>query len=288
MKKYKILIALITILIPNLVNAKDNLYFKNNNDISITKTEYINLVNLGFSENEILNMTKDEYMSNRDLDGNIVSSTTKYYKNQIVYDYNHNIISKTNIEVSEDEYFNSNFNETTIMGFSPGYTETIYNKVTTNIISVLNKYRYKVSVVWKSMPSNRSYDIIGIGIDSDVYIYSDITFQQNYSYNNGVNSSSNFSVPKKTSTGGAAFFPLPTSTSIISMESYLYFTVDKVHSGTLNSLYAYGDYSHATSSVSSSNSSNYSINQNGINLFSTIYYNYDAIPVARAHWTGTW
>ena len=113
-------------------------------------------------------------------------------------------------------------------------------------------------------------------------------FQQNYCYSSGSCSSSNVSVLKNSTTGGAALFKLPTSSSITSMNSYIYFMVSKTSNDTLKSMYAYGDYAHAVKNTSSSNSSYYTINKTGLNLYSSIVDKYDEIPVAKATWTGTW
>ena len=264
--------------------------FVNNNGIVITTTEYENLINLGFTESEILNMTITEFNENKDLIGNVVSTNDKYYRVITRYDNDNNIISTTSEEISEYAY---NSNDLMFNSISPlsidGYSETNYKKIRSQIISLTYGYRYKMSVEWKNIPSTRSYDIIGIGIDTNVYISSDITFQQNYCYNSGSCSSSNVSVIKNTTTGGAALFKLPTSSSITSMDSYIYFMVSKSSSSaTLNTMYAYGDYSHAVKNTSSSNSNYYSINKGGLNLYSSIIESYDEVPVTKATWTGTW
>ena len=73
------------------------------------------------------------------------------------------------------------------------------------------------------------------------------------------------------------------------MDSYIYFMVSKSStSATLNTMYAYGDYSHAVKNTSSSNSNYYSINKGGLNLYSSIIESYDEVPVTKATWTGTW
>ena len=264
--------------------------FVNNNGIVITTTEYENLINLGFTESEILNMTITEFNENKDLIGNVVSTNDKYYRVITRYDNDNNIISTTSEEISEYAYNNNDLMFNSISPLSiDGYSETNYKKMRSQIISLTYGYRYKMSVEWKNIPSTRSYDIIGIGIDTNVYISSDITFQQNYCYSSGSCSSSNVSVIKNTTTGGAALFKLPTSSSITSMDSYIYFMVSKSStSATLNTMYAYGDYSHAVKNTSSSNSNYYSINKGGLNLYSSIIESYDEVPVTKATWTGTW
>lgn len=54
---------------------------------------------------------------------------------------------------------------------------TSSKKMITTIISINNCYRYKVSLEWTKIPSTRSYDIIGLGIDNTVKVYSIPVFQ---------------------------------------------------------------------------------------------------------------
>lgn len=265
--------------------------FVNANGIVIDNKEFNNLINLGFTRNEIMNMTNKEYNENKNLIGMVVSTNDRYYRVTTKYDNNNDIISTYFEEISEYTYNNVNDSIFSFISFQSvdGYSETNYKKMKSQIISVAYGYRYKMSVEWKNIPSTRSYDIIGIGIDTNVYISSDITFQQNYCYKSGSCSSSNVSIVNRTTTGGSALFKLPTSSSITSMDSYIYFTVGKSStSATLNTLYAYGDYSHAVKNTSSSNSSYYSINKNGLILGSSIIESYDEVPVTKATWTGTW
>ena len=72
-----------------------------------------------------------------------------------------------------------------IFGMQAGYIETGAKKMTTRIISTNGRYRYKVDLEWKSMPKVRSYDILGMCIENNVSIYSNVYFQQNYCYSSG-------------------------------------------------------------------------------------------------------
>lgn len=287
-----ILISFLTFSVfTNEVNANDVEVdnYINNNGIIISTLEYENLINLGFTENEILNMEMKEFEENKNLIGNVISSNDRYYKVVTRYDNENNIVSNISEEINKNIYNTSlAFNNINLLSVD-GYSETNYKKIRVQIISLTSGYRYKITVEWKNMPSVRSYDIIGIGIDTNVYISSDIIFQQNYCYSNGNCSSSNTSNIKKSTTGGAALFKLPTSSSITSLNSYLYFMVDKSSSSTtISKMYAYGDYSHATEKTNSSNVNYYNINNGGINLYASIIDSYDAIPITKAIWEGTW
>ena len=243
----------------------------NNNDITITKIQYNNLLNLGFTDTEIMNMSTKEFDENKNLEGKIVTQSILYFDEQ------NNILNNRYLP-------NDNIS---LFGLQTGYIETTGKKMTTTIVSVNNKYRYKVTLEWKNIPSTRSYDIIGIGTDTNVKIDSGIYFQQNFCYSSNNCSSSIVSTIKSTSTGATSTFQLPSST-IVSLNSYLYFDVSKNTTSTITQLNAYGDYSHATSNISKSNANNHSINRGGISLDSSISNYYDNMTTAKATWTGSW
>ena len=155
--------------------------------------------------------------------------------------------------------------------------------MTTTIISINDKYRYKVSLEWKIIPSNRSYDIIGIGIDNNVEIVSNLNFKQNFCYSESECSSSTVNIPQITSTGATAIFQLPTQ-QIISLSSYLYFDVKKISNSKSTNLNAYGNYSHSIKAVDKINNLNCSINRGGILLNNSISKNYDSMTIAKAIW----
>lgn len=284
MKKINNLIVLVlSIFIGSTFVFADEKYFYNN--ISISKEDYNNLINLGFTPNEIENMNEEEYNINKAIEGRVVSSITEYYETKTEYDRNNTIISTTSKKITGLDYENKN-NKVDLKGYN-GYIETNYKKMTTQIIQLQNSYRYKISLEWKTIPKNRNYDIIGIGITSNVFIGSSVIFQQNYCLKNG-NCATTGGIIKKTATGGAALFQLPTSSSVNSLSSYLYFDVNKNTSATITELYAYGDYAHSTTSVNNISSSDYSINTSGIAIGTKFTTKFDEIPVAKAYWQGNW
>lgn len=237
------------------VNATNT--FINKNNIEISKTEYMNLLNLGFTEDEILNMKQSEFDSNKNLVGTVVSQNTTY---------------------TEDNQYQL---------LSSGYVNNIDKKTTISIISVNDYYRYKVTVEWKQMPSARSYDIIGIGMEPTVKINSSLYFQVNYCYSTDDCSSNGVFTRKVTSTGGTGIFKLP-SGNLTSMSAYLYFDIAKNTSSTITKLNAYGDYSHAMKSISLDNAKNHSINRGGISLDSSISSYYDSMTAASTTLNCSW
>lgn len=227
----------------------------NNNNILITTMMHQKLTNLGFTSQEILNMTLSEFNENKNLQGKIISKESFYF--------------------DEENYIS-------IEGLKIGYMETTAKKMTTTIISIGDKYRYKVSVEWKIIPSNRSYDIIGIGIDNNAKIISGLNFKQNFCYSKNKCSSSIVNVPKITDTGASVYFKLPTQ-PIISLSTYLYFDVSVNDSNSVQ-LNAYGDYAHSITTIDNVNNINYSINRGGLLLDDIILNCYDSMAVSKAIW----
>ena len=88
----------------------------------------------------------------------------------------------------------------------------------------------------------------------------------------------------------SAVFPLVTSSSLTSLKQTLYFDVTKTNSNsTILYQYAYGDYSHATSTISTTNALNHEVLQSaGIVLDSSISSYYDSINVASVYYEATW
>jgi len=269
------LIAAIGILIP--VTAEAEGY---NQSIDMTESEYNNLLNLGFTEEEVYFMGEEEYLNNKDLVGEVVGQTVEYYASTT----NDFTGESSNYKVSKDEF---EAGRPLIMLRGGPYVETGYKKMTTTITAVGTRFMYKVTLEWKNMPAVRSIDVLGIGIHSNnVYIYSSIFFQQNFCLSSGGCSTSTAHGPKISATGGAAYFYLPT-VSIKSLSSYLYFYVDKNTTAKLTRIYAYGDYAHATKTVSANNLS-YSIMPSGIILASSIIGSYDTMDFALASYACNW
>ena len=264
MKKSLISILTISVLFSFLSIKKVHAsYLINNNNINISEEEHNNLLNLGFNETEIMNMKQQEFDENKNLKGEIVS-------------------------IEEQEIFDiDSLDVISPMGMSQGYIETTGKKMTTTIVSIGNYYRYKVSLEWKSIPSTRSYDIIGIGMNTNVKFASDISFQQNYCYSANNCNSNALHTPLKINTGGTAVFQLPSS-SLTSLSAYMYFNVSKNTSSTITSQKAYGDYSHATKTISFANAKKHSIGSSGIVLDNSITSYYDSIATATSTWTGNW
>lgn len=246
------------------VFALDAVYMTNKKGIEMTETEYNNLLNLGFTENEIQHMSTAEFLANKDLVGEIVAQET-------IYD-----------TIGDSDSINP-------FGLQPGYIWTAAREITTTIVSVNGRYRYKVSMVWLQIPTARSHEIIGIGIDTNVSIYGGLMyFQQNLCYSANNCYTSGVYTERVTSTGASATYQLPTA-SVVSLDAYMYFDVVKNTTSTITQLNAYGDFAHAMQTVSLDTAyNNHSINRGGIYLNSTISSYYSSLDTAQAIWTGSW
>ena len=280
-----LLIGSIFFLCNEKVNA-ETCYLTNNNGICISETEYNNLVSMGFTDFEIKNMDLDIYNNNKNLTGDVKSVATRYivdttYRNGV-------LVFNTSRDISEEEY-NSAREPQPTRGITNAYTETTYKRLDTTIVQYNNKLRYKAALTWKIMPSTRSYDIIGVGLD-DQYVYSsgNRTFSQTYCTSITSCQTSTTANIKVQSTGVGASFKLPSGSYVI-MTSYVYSDISKKSGTNPTSLYAYGDYAHATESVTEIQAdAYYTIGYGGLNLYPDISFKYDHMSDARAHWTGTW
>ncbi len=217
-----------------------------------------------------------------------ITRQEKFYK--VVYYNDNNQISSiggTNYivyDISESEYNSANLFEHINPNVS-GFVETTYKKMTTYILSNGSNYRYKVTLEWKNLPSTRSYDIIGIGHFASVKTVGDLVFYQEYNQN-GTHKTVYAHIPQYFSYGASATFKLPEG-SISSLTQTLYYDVEKNTNATILTHKAYGDYSHATSSISESNATNHTVSSS-IVLDSSISGYYDAISSAIATWNGSW
>lgn len=256
------------------VNAAE---YKNYFGITMTNKQYNNLINLGFSENEIYYMNEETYEQNKDIESELVVKSNKYYKT-IYTNLNGDAYST---EITKNEYDNESLMNTR------GYVNTEYKNMVSTMSKSTNSFRYKVSLNWNSMPSTRSYDVIGVGFNGNIKISGLVNFSYTYSNANGEYTTSTLNYGKKsTSTGGSATYKLPTN--IRSLNAVLYYDVVKNTTNTITKLEMCGDYSHATSNVTNSIANNHLIEIDGINLGNSSISYYDAIPCAESEWNGTW
>lgn len=274
-------------IIPGVVSASE-VYYSNYYGISMTEGEYNNLLQLGFTKEEIHHMEVEEFNSNKNIEGNLETTTTRYFVSIIRYDSTGKMISNSDMEISEEDYNNESILSISNRVANGGYVETSYKRMETTIAAAGSKYRYKVTLNWKIMPATRSYDIIGIGFNPTVYLNSSLVFNQTSCVSTNCTNTTTINNSNVGFNGAGVSFKLPTSTSITTLRSYFYFDVSKNVSNTITSMYAYGDYSHATKTISGGAAQGYYVDQSGIVLSSEISSYYDTITTADASWYGSW
>lgn len=271
---YVLISLLVSITYIGQASAAD---YENYFGIEMTNAEYNTLLNLGFTEDEIYYMNEETYLENKDADATLVTKNEKYYKT-VYTDLNGNPYS---VEVDQDEYNN----QPTLNARNIVTTE--YKQMITTISQNGSKFRYKVSLAWKNMPSTKDYDIIGIGFADDVKIDSSLYFSYHWCKSSGdCYTESYFRNRKSTSTGGAVMYQLPSNP--VALSSTLYYDVSKDTTDTITYLKMCGDYAHAQSEINVSYASDYYISIGGIGLSGNLISYYDTIPCAISTWSGSW
>ena len=301
MKKilYTFLFAALILFAP-AVYASNEVYYTNNEGLNMTEKQYNNLLGQGFTENQIRMMNYETFNANKDIEATIVAQKKQYYKTTTTM--RNGIQYHTSQIITEDEMNEELSAERERNPYSlRGATGTFYNGASYNSYKVLlstiayledeDLMRYKLDTYWQTMPTTRSHDIIGIGIEAaKVYIYSSVYFYQYWRETNNEDGISYGCYPKSQNTGGSAMFELP-SGSLNTLESSVYFNVGKLPNvGTISSLVATGDYAHATVTVDGDSAHNYyTVNYvNGIEVDEPYANSYDTITKAFAYFSGTW
>lgn len=299
MKKYlySFVIATLILMSATVVNASNEVYYTNNQNIEMTEHEYNNLLGLGFTERQISNMDQNEFLANKDIEGTVLSTGTKYYKYTTVM--RNGIKSKIVTEVTKEEALKEQEKQSHNMptrgpvgSYYDGASANYVLEIRTKIIGVNNTYmRYKVDSEWLVMPPDRQHDIIGIGIEpTKVEIASVIVFKESWYTTGNEHGYDTSCYPKTETTGGSAIMQLP-SGSMQYIDSYLYFNVrKKANVGTITELNMCGAYAHATASVDPNTIFNnyYVLLVGGIYIDYPYDLNYDEITPACASFVGTW
>ena len=276
----KVLFSLLLFLLITNVKA-----YTNNNNIEITEEEYLNLLSVGFTENEIDNLELDLYQEYKDTTGIGLVTNEKYYKTTHVE--RNGITSSTTEEVTELEYLYGNDN-TMITATGTIYTE--YKKLITTLSKTSNDIvTGKVTLEWRNMPKKRSYDSIGIGyLTSSIERSLSPYFQMNYTTSsNNSYTSMTYNWHETVDNGDTAVAQLP-SGSLNALSSYILVRLKKkVPNSTVTQITVYGDYAHATSTISLTNALKHDMYFTGIALQNSIVGYYDTTPECGVTWYGT-
>lgn len=272
------LFTLLLITFGNTVSAEETVKLVNNNGLEIHKDEYDRLISLGFTEYDIENMNKEEFDLNKDLVGEVVSESVKYYEITEHDDEGMNSLQKSTanegIELNKEEYqkrvkeAKEEKGDVSLNSSSDtGYTS--YKTMTTSIIELSNgRYRVRNHVNWDVIPKTRSHDVIGAAINSSFFrprnvsgtyygkqfwTLTNTTWGKAYYGNATYNSSSS-----KWNKGGEGYglkMNLKNDThsaeKVTDLYMYMYYEVEKASSsGNPSYLDVYGRYGHAQKNVS--------------------------------------
>jgi len=242
--------------------------------IKMTQKEYNNLKELGFTDLAIDQMPLEVFKQNKDLKILAKGENTKYYEVKEVFE-DGEIKDRIQTELTEDEYFKrvkdaknhkqSNANTFSIAA-NPDTTSTSYRRLTTTITRLsTSTIRLHSKFVWDIMPETRSYDVLSTSIDSTFTPVSGSNYgQQLWSYTHPVYGgfygdnatySSSSTAWSKQSAGYGVKMNLKddeTNMRIVELEGYAYFNITRSSSVVPYYINAYGNYSHAKTTVSSS------------------------------------
>lgn len=301
MRKFLYILTFTTLIIISTtkVNASNEAYYINHENIEMTEQEYNNLRELGFSEGQIYRMDYQTFIDNKDIEATLLSETKQYVKTTItirngIKHYSSQIVSENDYLTSMQTHLQEPINSPNTSGsYYDGMTMDEYQVLTTMIASIDdNTMRYKLDVEWLDMPSTRSWDIIGIGIEAaKVQIQSLVIFREDWITTGDYYGHTLDCCPKEENTGGSVMFKLP-SGSLRLLESYVYFNVTKkLNVGTLTSVVALGDYAHAITNISDENDAYdyYTVNYiGGIEVDEPYANSYIGALEAEAMFVGTW
>ncbi len=306
MRKFLYTVGLATVILLNaaVVKASNDVYYTNINHLEMTEQQYNNLLNQGFTEEQIYRMDENEFLENKDVEASLISEEKKYIMTHTTLI--NGIKYTTSMVLNEQEYHEAmlqaqqpTYGLNASGSFYDGdYWDSVF-EVVTRIAGINDDvFRYKLDVYWDNMPTEKYYDIMGIGIDaSDVHIGSGISFRQDWQTYSDVFDYSLTCYPKDESTGGSVIFELPdvSTSSLKNLRQYMYFYVYKnTGVGTLNHLEAAGSYAHADTNYYPGSDApnglynNYTTNLGGIDINPPFASHYNIIGPVTAAFIGTW
>ena len=272
LKNYLLAVLTISLLFTTSIKADENI-IENYFGIKMTATEYNNLLNLGFSEEDIYLMDEDTYINNKDLIGHVVSSNITRYKTV------RRGLETVTYVATEEEFQSRN----AVMPL--GNVENYWRSVITRITQIDSNFRYTVSTIWNTMPNERNYDVIAIGIPYYVIRSTYPTFTRHYCDYDGCYNS-NIGAIKTADYGAGASFKVPSGT-LTGLAATLYFDVTKYVSGTITYQEFCGEYAHGTNTTLTE-SQNYGIATGGIAFKGSSIDKYVVMGCSYGTWTGTW
>lgn len=254
--------------------------------VELTETQYNNLKRV-FDENTIATLDQKTIDYYKDEEKLSKSENEKYIKTEEYLDSTGKIIDTINTEVTkqEAELFVEN-QKNGVQSLSDSH-QTNMKRINISIAATPSVKTITITNTWLSMPSVRSYDVIGFrnGTGNSIAINSVSAYQQadgqTVTYSMG---GSNF---KSTNQGCGISMNIVDSVSG-SLSNSMSVTV--INNSSIYT--AYGTYQHAQSNVTLDQSKIYSINANGLggvlDFASSVRGNYDGMQgvsqTARVGW----
>ena len=306
MKKIlKIILILCAVYVFIPINMKA---YTTSSNITMTDKEYEKLVNI-FGEEYIEVISEETFAIVHNQDP--IEKETKYYRIMNHYDKNGNIDESYEIEISKEEYdlpnatlFNScqvSYDENLDYKFQECW-ETSSKKlalITYGSDGSNNLYGSYYAILqnwWKTMPSTRSYDLIGVR--GHYVLFNDNSLAQviftrngNIYTNNYSNTSSNYKNLGNYEEGGFAYsMPLPTGTiTNLQVATAFYYKPYQSSNYGASSLIV-GAYQHATKNVTLADSLSFepaAVGKGGIFLFNNqaIADSYDNMQGISRYWS---
>ena len=269
---------LITIIALLIVNSKqvyatnsNQIYYTSHFGVNMTEEEY-NLFKTKFDDFTIENMDSRLFESlKEDLNNvDIIDTKVKYIKT-ITYKDELNNYFHSEVELTEDEY-NNFVAEKSRSSCSDGVAcwETNAKKLFMRVYVDTSQgdYQFVMNNLWKSIPSVKSYDVMGFRwtSTSNEFIRTNYSGVQVYNNNQYIQYSMGGTNSKTASNG------LGISMNIVdSASTYLSNTIIMYAGFSMNTVVTvYGTYQHATSDLSLANSKSYSFSSSG--LGKVLYY----------------
>lgn len=269
----KILFILFLFLCLNCKVNAENYYYNKNGGV-LSKSEYDSLINV-FDESYLNELTQNGLDELKDWDIVYSTSEEKVFRIDSFYDNYGNVISTTSVEIDKSEV-SEILDEVNIKSRANSDTHTTSMKKITLELNVSSTDEIAVILKneWLSIPSVKSYDIIAFRPISN-YTYEGINtilskaYQKcdGTTYNYNLSTSSNVvKTPIISGTGGyGVSMNIPDSASS-SLTHHLTVVYNFVEESLTNSKYfiVEGTYQHATSSVSLSDSTDYTFGATGM------------------------
>lgn len=203
--KKKFLFCLgVFIFCPLFVNAD---VIVNDNGVEFSEEEYSYLLQF-YKEPVLDKMTEEQYEYEMEHIFSKVSDNEIYVEEKTYYDENGNVESVITSEITEEEYnsdvsmpMSTNANGYCGSTYSPqSCWQSNYQKITlTAYLQGINYYRLTLNNEWKSIPSVKSFDVLGIMWNNGSFNLANIQAYQYFNSGNGLESV-NYSYPDGTNT----------------------------------------------------------------------------------------